>query len=106
MSNEVVVYKGRTTVTTVSLGVDVSGDTITSQIRSEPDISAPLIASWVVTFATDGTDGELILTMDDTITSQIKVNSGYMDLKRVSGTEPIPVFDRPLEVVFRGSVTE
>lgn len=105
MSNEVVVYKGRTNVVQVSLGMDVSADTFTSQIRSEADPTAPLLADWVVTFATDGTDGELVLTLDDLITSQITVNSGYMDLKRVSGTEPIPVFDRPLNVTFRNSVT-
>lgn len=105
MSNEVVVYKGRTNVLTVSLGIDVSLDEITSEIRSEPDVSGPLLAEWDVTFATDGTDGELILTLDDLVTGQITVNSGYMDLKRVSGAEPIPVFDRPLDVVFRGSVT-
>ncbi len=105
MSSEVVVHKGRTNILTVSLGVDVSGDVITSQIRSEPELNAPLIAEWDVSFATDGTDGELILLLDDTVTSGIQVNSGYMDLKRMSGTEPLPVFDRPLEVAFRGSVT-
>lgn len=105
MSNEVVVYKGRTNVITVSLGIDVSEDTITSQIRSEPELTAPLIAEWDVDFATDGTDGELVLTLDDTITSQIVVNSGYMDFKRVSGSEPLPVFDRPLAVSFRGSIS-
>lgn len=106
MSNAIVVYKGRTNIITVSLGIDVSGDTITSEIRSEPDISAPLIAEWQVAFETDGVDGELVLTLDNTITEQITVNSGYMDLKRVTGIEPLAVFDRPLEVVFRGSVTE
>ncbi len=105
MSNEVVVHKGRTNVVTVSLGINVLGDTFTSQIRSEPDASSPLLMTWVVTFATNGSDGELILTVDDSITSEIKANSGYMDLKRLSGGQPIPVFDRPLEVEFRGSVT-
>lgn len=106
MSSEVVIHKGRTNVITVSLGVNVQGDTITSQIRAEPDISSPLIATWVVTFLTNGSDGELILTLDDSSTSSIKANSGYMDIKRVSGGEPLPVFDRPLEVSIRGTVTE
>jgi len=105
MSNEVVVFKGRTNIITVSMGIDVSLSTFTSQIRTEPDSSAPLIANWDVAFTTNGVDGELTLTLDDLVTSQIKVNSGYMDLKRISGAEPIPVFDRPLEVAFRGSVT-
>ncbi len=105
MSNEIVVHKGRTNVVTVSLGVNISADTFTSQIRTEPNSDSPFIAEWVVTFATNGTDGELVLTLDDLITSEINVNSGYMDLKRISGAQPIPVFDRPLEVTFRGSVT-
>jgi hypothetical protein len=105
MSSKVIVHKDRTNVLTISLGIDVSADVITSEIRSEPDVNAPLIATWVVAFKTDGTDGELILTLDDLTTSQIKANSGYMDLKRVTGSEPIAVFDQSLEVSFRGSVT-
>jgi hypothetical protein len=105
MSGKVIVYKNRTNVITVSLGIDVSADTITSEIRSEPDVNSPLIATWVVSFKTDGHDGELILKLDDLNTSQIKANSGYMDLKRISGSEPLAVFDQPLEVAFRGAVT-
>lgn len=105
MSSKVIVHKGRTNVLTVKLGIDVSADTITSEIRSEPDQGAPLIATWVVTKINGGTTGELKLTLDDVHTSQIKANSGYMDLKRISGSEPIPVFDQPLEVSFRGTVT-
>ncbi len=106
MSNEVIVHKNRTNVVLVNLGIDVSADTITSEIRSEPQVEAPLIATWNVDFVTDGTDGELVLTLDDATTADITANSGYMDLQRVSGGEPIPVFDTPLEVTFRGSVTE
>lgn len=106
MSNKVIVHKGRTNTLIVNLGIDVSADTITSEIRSEPDVTAPLICTWTVTFATNGADGKLILKLDDVITKQIKADSGYMDLKRVSGSEPLPVFDRPLEVSFRGTVTE
>lgn len=105
MSSKVIVHKNRTNILTISLGMDVSADTITSEIRSEPDIESPLIATWTVSFKTDGRDGELILRLDDNETSQIKANSGYMDLKRVSGSEPLAVFDQALEVSFRGSVT-
>jgi|SRR5580765_174129 len=105
MSNEVVVHKGRTNIIRVRLGIDVSADTITSQIRSEPDVESPLLAEWDVSFETDGTDGNLILLLDDLITGQIAADGGFMDLNRVSGGEPLPVFDRPLEVSFRGTVT-
>lgn len=105
MSNEVIVHKNRTNTIPVSLGFDVSGDVITSEIRAEPKIDAALIMTWDVSFATDGTDGELILHVDNDATEDIKPNKGYMDLKRVTGGEPIPIFDAPLEVIFRGSVT-
>lgn len=106
MSNEIVVYKGRTNKLSVSLGVTLVGDTITSQIRALPDSTSTLIATWGVTLTNGtGSDGELTLTLDDTVTSAITANSGYMDIKRVTAGEPVAVFERPLEVVFRGSVT-
>lgn len=106
MSNKVIVHKGRTNTLQIFLGIDVSDDEIISEIRSEAKVDSPLIATWVVDFLTDGTDGKLVLTLDDFDTSQIAVNSGYMDLLRMSGGEPLHIFDRPLEVSFRGTVTE
>ena len=109
MSNKVIVHKGRTNTVRVNLGIDVSGDVITSEVRSEPDQEAPLLMAWNVAFETDGTDGMLVLTVDNSITAQIEPSSGYMDLKRSLGGpsgEPISVFDKPLEVSFRGTVTE
>jgi hypothetical protein len=104
-SNVVVVHKNRTNTISVSMGMDVSADEITSQIRSAPDTKSQLIAEWEVSYLTDGTDGEVILTLDDASTAQIEADRGYMDLKRVVNNEPVPVFDRPLEVEFRGTVT-
>jgi hypothetical protein len=105
MSNQIIVYKNRTNYLSVNVGFDVSADTITSQIRSEPAVGAPLIAEWTVTKPNGGADGELLLTLDDAITAEIAANSGYMDLKRVSGSEPLPVFDGAIEVLFKGTVT-
>lgn len=105
MTSKIIVYKNRTNFLPVSMGIDVSGSVITSEIRSEPTVEAPLIATWTVTFKTDGKDGEIILRLDDGVTSQIQANSGYMDLKRMVGGEPVAVFDQPLEVSFRGAVT-
>ena len=106
MSNSVIVHKGRTNVITVKLGIDVSADTLTSQIRAQPSVDSALIATWQVAKVGDGSTGELRLTLDDALTAQIQANSGYMDIKRVTGSEPVPLFDEPLEVVFRGTVTE
>lgn len=105
MSNVVQVHIGRTEYLSVDLGEDVSGDVITSQIRTEPNVYSPLIASWVVVFTTDGTDGELTLSMDEVVTAQITATDGYMDIKRVTGGKAVPVFDKPLKVEFIGSVT-
>lgn len=104
MSNTpaVIVYKDRTNIVTVSLGIDVSDDTITSEIRTE---SGVLIATWTVVFDGDGTDGELILTMDNTVAGAVAYPSGLMDLKRVSTGEPYPVFEKSLEVEFRETIT-
>lgn len=105
MSSAIIVHKNRTNIITVGLGYDVSADTITSEIRAQPEVDSPLLATWTVAFATDGEDGELVLTLDDTVTAQISATSGFMDIKRVTGSEPVPVFDKPLEVIFRGTVT-
>lgn len=105
MSSQVIVHKGRTNTIQVYLGIDVSDDDLSSEIRSEPDQDAPLIVTWDVSFLTDGTDGKLVLTLDDSVTSGIAESGGYMDVKRITGGEPVPVFDQPLEVVFRGTVT-
>lgn len=104
--NQIVVHKDRTTVVTVSLGMDVSEDTITSEIREGRSSETALIAEWSVAFDTDGVDGELILTIDDSVASDITQRKGYMDMKRVSGGEALSVFDHPLEVVFADSITE
>lgn len=103
MSDTIVVYKGRTNIVTVNLGIDVSSDTITSEIRTA---SGTLIATWTVAFDGDGTDGELILTLDNSVTSAITYPSGLMDLKRMMGGEPVSVFDESLEVEFREIVTQ
>jgi hypothetical protein len=104
MSN-VIVYKNRTNILAVNLGIDVSGDTITSQIREAANSTSPLIASWVVSFKTNGIDGKLILTLDNSITATIIPKKGYMDMKRISGGEPLPVFDAPIQVIFKDTVT-
>ena len=102
---QIKVHKGRTVIITVSLGYDVSGDVITSEIRENKDPESPLIATCVVSFLSDGTDGELVLTLDDAVTSVIEQSTGYMDMKRLTAGEPVAVFDEPLEVIFRETVT-
>lgn len=102
---DIVVYKNRTNSLAVNLGFDVSGDTFESQIRAKANVDAELIAEWTIAFMTDGTDGRLILTLDDSVLSDISQRTGYMDIKRTSGGEPYEVF-APLKVSFKDTVTE
>lgn len=103
--DQVIVSKGRTVILPVSLGYDVSNDAFVSEIRVDKNPESTLIATWTVSFATDGIDGELILTLDNTVTSLIVKSTGYMDIKRVTGGEPVNVFDEPLEVLFKNTIT-
>lgn len=103
--SDILVYKNRRNVVSVSLGTDVSGDTFESEIREKATLDSTLIATWSVSFKTDGTDGELVLTLDDSELDEITVKRGYMDIKRISGGEPYQVF-APVKVVFKDTVTE
>ena len=100
------VYKHRTNIVPVSMGFDVSSETITSQIRVDPDEDSLLIAEWTVEFVSDGTDGELTLTLTQTDLADVTQTRGWMDMKRDSGGLWFPVFSKPLEVFFQGVVTE
>jgi len=105
MSDAILVYKRRTNVLRVSLGIDVSEDDFMSEIREKSTTESPLIATWSVSFLTDGTDGELVLTLDDSEVSEVSVKTGYTDIKRITGGEPVPVFP-PVKVSFLDPVTE
>lgn len=100
------IYKNRTNTIPVNLGFDVSDDTIVSQIRAGKDISSDLIASWDVSFETDGTDGHLIFEIDDSDLDEITAKRGWMDIKRIVDGEPLPVLKRPIKVIFRDVVTQ
>ena len=102
---DVIVFKNRTNIVNVDIGIDVSTETVTSEIREGKTSSSTLIAAWDVTYLTDGTDGKLVFRLDDSVTALITQKLGYMDLKRVSNGEPLAVFASPVKVVFKDSVT-
>lgn len=99
------VFLGRTNVIPVSFGTDVSSAAFASDIRVEPDSTSTLIVSWVATFLTDGSDGEVVLTLDDADLAGVTAKKGYMDIKRIEGGEPYPVVDEVIEVYFQKPVT-
>lgn len=101
MYKPVVVRVGRTNTIAVIVPEDLSGLTVASEIRKERDINSDLIASWQVSFE----DGNVILTMDDVVSKEIKHTTGWMDLKKIVDGEPVDVFVEPLPVVFQGAVT-
>jgi hypothetical protein len=101
---EITVYKNRTNKIRVRLGQDVSGDTFSAEIRAKASSTSDLIATWAWEFETDGTDGDLILTLDNTELDETLAKSGYTDVKRMSGGEPLPVF-APIKVVIVDTVT-
>ncbi len=103
-SNTIVFYKNRTTTVTVRLGYSVVGDTLTCQVRTEPNHVSQLIAT-IPVVVVDASVGHLTLTMDDSVSGPIVHDMGYLDIKRVTGGEPVPVFATPLEVEFQGTVT-
>jgi hypothetical protein len=104
--NPVIVYKNRTNIVRVSLGIDVSEDVLTSEIRTGRSRFSTKIATWEVSFDTDGVDGEVILTLDDDETKDITHTNGFMDIKRVSNSEPLTVFSDSIPVTFKDTVTE
>lgn len=104
--SEIILYKNRTNRFKVNLGIDVSTDTFTCQVREKALVTAPLIATATsVTFETTGVDGVLYVLFDDATLSAVTAKSGYLDLKRMSGGEPLPVF-APVKVKFQEVVTE
>lgn len=105
MSPQVSVFTDRTTTLRVSLQRDVSGSTFVSQIRKTRSKTSTLLATWAVAFDTDGTDGELVFTLDNASAATITEPEGYMDIKETKDGEPLPVFDDPVLVVFKTSVT-
>ena len=103
---ELVIHKKRTNIVPVKFSYSVANDVITSQIRRGRHSGSPLIATWTITKPNGGADGRLILTLDDSQLMNITDRIGYMDMKRVSGGEPFPMFEEPVVVVFKDSITE
>lgn len=99
------IYKDRTNTYPLSLGINVSDDTLTCEIREGKTSDTTLIATGSITFLTDGEDGECVLTIDDSELDEVTQTKGYLDVKRVTGGEPVPVFATPIRVRFHGNVT-
>lgn len=103
-TNPIKVRRGRTERVTVYLPYSVAGDEVTSEMRAGLHRGAKLIATWDV--VVDEEDGRKIyLTLDDSDTSGIVETTGYMDLKRVTGGEPVQILENPLLVLISDPIT-
>jgi hypothetical protein len=103
--DQIVVHRGRTVVVPVSVSYDLSGSTITSDIRKTRKASSDLIASWDVSFVTNGFDGDFLLTLLHDVTETIVDEIGYMDIKRVIDGTPTNIIDTPIQVMFVDAIT-
>ncbi|TXH16171.1 MAG: hypothetical protein E6R03_05820 [Hyphomicrobiaceae bacterium] len=103
--DQIVIHRGRTVVVPVSVSYDLTGSTITSDIRKTRKASSDLIASWDVSFVTDGSDGDFLLKLPHGTTAPITDEIGYMDIKRIIGGEPTNIIDTPIQVVFVDAIT-
>jgi hypothetical protein len=100
----IVIHRGRTERVAVKLSYSVSSDVITSQIRIAMNPTSTFIANFVVSVSSDGRT--IYLDLDDFETQNITQSGGYMDIKRVTGGEPVNVLQHPIPVIFVDSVTE
>lgn len=99
----IIIHRRRTERITVKLRYSVGNDVITSQIRTGVNPASTKIADFEVDVSADGRT--IWLTLDDSVTQNIQQSGGYMDIKRVTGGEPVNVIDDPIPVVFRNVVT-
>lgn len=108
MTNPVLtVYKQRTNIYEfVFFGMDLSEDVITSQIRRGRSTTSHKIVEFEIRPKTDGKDGRFIFTIDDSNLQSITDVMGYLDIKRMSGGEPLPVLESPIEVVFQKALVD
>lgn len=101
-----VVHRNRTNVHLVSVGFDVAGQTILSEIRETTNSQSDLIAAWSVEIVGDGSSGELRLSLDNSVTREITHNVGYMDILRIQGGEPYSILEGPIQVCFMDLPTD
>lgn len=102
MMDALKIFRNRTSVIPVWFSYMLGDDVYTSQIRTGQSFLSPLIATFTVVKAGPN---QLTLMLDNSVTAGITHNYGYMDIKRVTGGEPVPVFEDPIPVLFKDQVT-
>jgi hypothetical protein len=94
------VYRGRTTVVPIALGVDVTGDDLVAEIRTATDPESTLLATWDVDIEIPAL-GIGTMTLDDSVADIAPdIDGGWTDILRVTGGQPISLFAAPVRVRF------
>ena len=98
--------KSRYNAVSVNAEMDLTGETITSQIRKGPEETSDLILAWTVT-PVDLSLGTFELSYNDSTPDEIiaGVDRGFMDIKRLTGSGDISLHDDLLVVEFRSMPT-
>lgn len=105
MLDRITVHKHRATVISFGFGIDLSQDTLTSQIRDSKNSTGNDLGFWDIQPLTDGTDGRYVFTFSPEKATLVTVDKGYMDVKRVSGGQPLTLMNRILTVEFKDVIT-
>lgn len=92
------VERTKTIILSITLGFNVSSFEFLCEMRENEDPASARIATWDMTFATDGKDGELLAVLDNSITTDLVQDTAWLFLYRVSGITHLSVFEEPLEV--------
>jgi len=98
--------KGRYNAVSVNAEQDLTGETITSQIRTGPEETSDLILAWTVT-EDDYALGTFTLSYNDSTPDEdiAAVTRGFMDIKRLTGSGDISLHDDLIIVEFRSMPT-
>lgn len=85
------VYRTRKTTITVNLNYNVTGETLTAEGRASESPDSTLLVTFTVVVDTAATGALTLTALPAAIEAEAAdYIGGFMDIKRVSGTVPLP----------------
>ena len=99
------IYKNRTNRVLFKSGVDAPEDEWYSEIRVGKTQDSDLIVAWTFEPVDGGDPGDFLISIDDSLLQDVSHSRGYMDIKRISAGEPLPVLKDIIIVKFKDTVT-
>ena len=104
MESRLVFDKGSYNSWNVNANLDLTGQTVVSQIRVRPEETSDLILQWTVSI-TDAAAGEFTIYFNDSANTLGDVSEGFMDIKRVTGSGDVRMHDEVIFVEFQARPT-